>query len=87
MSDTETKTEQRPAPRKPDPKKHPLPQQPVDVRIHNFSEVALGYDEETAVAEALRCLQLEARLTPDQAQQCLNDVYDERLAAEARQQA
>jgi hypothetical protein len=34
--------------------------------------------------EALRCLQKEARLTPDQAQQYLNEVYDERLAAEAR---
>ena len=34
--------------------------------------------------EALRCLQAEARLTPDHAQQYLNEVYDERLAAEAR---
>ena len=37
--------------------------------------------------EALRCLQKEARLTPDQAQQYLNEVYDERLAAEARRSA
>ena len=37
--------------------------------------------------EALRCLQAEARLTPDQAQQYLNEVYDERLAAEARRPA
>jgi hypothetical protein len=34
--------------------------------------------------EALRSLQAEARLTPDQAQQYLNEVYDERVAAEAR---
>ncbi|SHJ29671.1 NADPH-dependent glutamate synthase [Desulfofundulus thermosubterraneus] len=39
------------------PKKHPMPaQEPVE-RIRNFNEVALGYDEETAVAEAKRCLQ------------------------------
>ena len=36
---------------------------------------------------ALRCLQAEARLTPGQAQQYLNEVYDERLAAEARRPA
>lgn len=37
-------------------KKHPMPEQPAQVRAHNFDEVALGYDEETAVAEAERCL-------------------------------
>jgi glutamate synthase (NADPH/NADH) small chain len=52
----ETKTQRKPA-AKPDPKKHPMPQQPVEVRVRNFNEVALGYDEETAVAEAQRCLQ------------------------------
>jgi len=31
--------------------------QPVEERIKNFSEVALGYTEEQAVAEASRCLQ------------------------------
>ena len=37
-------------------KKHPMPVQAPEVRAHNFEEVALGYDEETAVAEAERCL-------------------------------
>lgn len=37
-------------------KKHEMPVQDPKVRAHNFSEVALGYDEETAVAEAERCL-------------------------------
>ena len=36
--------------------KHPMPVQDAKVRAHNFDEVALGYDEETAVAEAERCL-------------------------------
>ena len=39
-----------------DPKKHEMPTQDPAVRAHNFSEVALGYDSETAVAEASRCL-------------------------------
>ncbi len=37
-------------------KKHPMPVQDAQVRAHNFDEVALGYEEETAVAEAERCL-------------------------------
>ena len=36
--------------------RHKMPEQPADVRAHNFGEVALGYDEDTAVAEAKRCL-------------------------------
>lgn len=36
--------------------KHKMPVQDPKVRAHNFDEVALGYDEETAVAEANRCL-------------------------------
>lgn len=36
--------------------KHKMPEQDPQVRAHNFDEVALGYDEETAVAEANRCL-------------------------------
>ncbi len=40
-----------------DPHKHEMPVQEAKVRAHNFEEVALGYDEETAVAEAQRCLQ------------------------------
>ena len=38
------------------PKKNPMPSQDPGERAHNFKEVALGYDEETAVAEASRCL-------------------------------
>ena len=33
-----------------------MPVQNAKVRAHNFEEVALGYDEATAVAEAQRCL-------------------------------
>ncbi len=45
------------AKKKIDPHKHEMPVQEAKVRAHNFEEVALGYDEETAVAEAQRCLQ------------------------------
>ena len=38
------------------PKKHAMPVQEPAVRARNFEEVALGYDEKTAVAEAQRCL-------------------------------
>ena len=34
-----------------------MPCQPASVRAHNFDEVALGYDEATALGEASRCLQ------------------------------
>ena len=33
-----------------------MPTQDPKVRAHNFSEVALGYSEETAIDEAMRCL-------------------------------
>ena len=33
-----------------------MPSQDPRVRAHNFDEVALGYDAETAIAEAKRCL-------------------------------
>lgn len=33
-----------------------MPEQPAEVRRHNFEEVALGFDEDTAVEEAQRCL-------------------------------
>ena len=36
--------------------KNPMPTQEPQVRAHNFSEVALGYTEETAIDEADRCL-------------------------------
>lgn len=39
-----------------DPKKHKMPTQAPEVRAHNFNEVALGYDMQTAVDEAKRCL-------------------------------
>jgi len=35
----------------------PMPKQKPEVRRHNFDEVALGYNEEQALAEANRCLQ------------------------------
>ncbi len=38
------------------PKKHEMPTQEPSVRANNFKEVALGYTEEIAVAEAQRCL-------------------------------
>jgi len=36
--------------------RQPMPEQPAQVRNRNFSEVNLGYDAETAVREAQRCL-------------------------------
>lgn len=38
------------------PKKNPMPSQEAKVRAHNFLEVATGYSEETAMDEAMRCL-------------------------------
>ena len=38
-------------------KQVPMPKLDVEERIHNFKEVALGYTEEQAIAEASRCLQ------------------------------
>ena len=38
------------------PTKNPMPTQEALIRAHNFDEVALGYDEQTAIDEALRCL-------------------------------
>ena len=42
-------------------KKHEMPTQSPEVRAKNFKEVALGYSEETAVAEAQRCLNCKNR--------------------------
>ena len=36
--------------------KNPMPTQDAKVRAHNFNEVATGYSEETAIDEAMRCL-------------------------------
>ena len=41
--------------------RHEMPTQAPDVRNKNFKEVALGYTEETAVAEAQRCLNCKNR--------------------------
>jgi homotetrameric NADPH-dependent glutamate synthase len=38
------------------PERAPMPQQPPEVRSHNFKEVALGLDLEAALHEAERCL-------------------------------
>ncbi len=38
------------------PKRNEMPTQEPQVRAHNFGEVALGYTEEQAIDEALRCL-------------------------------
>ena len=38
-------------------KRQPMPHQPAEERIRNFSEVALGYSDEQALEEAARCLQ------------------------------
>ena len=39
------------------PKRNPMPTQDAELRRHNFNEVALGYSEETAIDEAMRCLE------------------------------
>lgn len=44
-----------------DPKKHEMPTQEPCVRAKNFNEVALGYDTDTAIAEATRCLNCKNR--------------------------
>lgn len=37
--------------------KHPMPEQAPEERIKNYNEVPFGYDAETAIKEANRCLQ------------------------------
>ena len=39
------------------PTRNPMPEQPPEVRAHNYEEVTLGYTPEQAMAEAARCLQ------------------------------
>ena len=41
--------------------KYEMPEQPAKERIKNFNEVPYGYDAETAIAEAKRCLQCKNR--------------------------
>ena len=43
------------------PKKHPMPVQEPAQRSSNYKYVALGYSEETAIAEANRCLDCKNR--------------------------
>ncbi|MBQ8203687.1 MAG: NADPH-dependent glutamate synthase [Clostridia bacterium] len=43
------------------PKKHEMPTQEPSVRSCNFNEVALGYTEEIAIAEANRCLNCKTK--------------------------
>lgn len=38
----------------------PVPQQDARERVYNFDEVYLGYDEEAAITEAMRCIQCPA---------------------------
>ncbi|RMD70955.1 MAG: FAD-binding protein, partial [Gammaproteobacteria bacterium] len=40
-----------------DLKRQPMPMLPPEERIQSFAEIALGYDDETAVLEASRCIQ------------------------------
>lgn len=42
-------------------KKHPMPVQEPKIRARNFEEVALGYTENIAIAEAKRCLNCKNR--------------------------
>lgn len=39
-----------------EPKKNPMPTQAPDIRVKNFDEVTLGYSEDMALNEAMRCL-------------------------------
>lgn len=41
--------------------REPMPLQPATERVKNFFEVALGYTDEQAIAEAKRCLKCKAR--------------------------
>jgi glutamate synthase (NADPH/NADH) small chain len=49
--------EEKKAPKKIVPKKYPMPEQKPEERIHNFDEVPIGQDAQTAILEAQRCLQ------------------------------
>ncbi|HAZ18911.1 MAG TPA: dihydropyrimidine dehydrogenase, partial [Clostridiales bacterium] len=41
--------------------KVPMPEQDPKIRIENFQEVTLGYNDEDAMLEAQRCLQCKHR--------------------------
>jgi len=53
----ESASKPKPTPRKLVKEAVAMPKQEPKVRAHNFEEVALGYSEEQALAEASRCLQ------------------------------
>ena len=42
-------------------KRNVMPTQDARVRARNFDEVALGYDEQTAIDEANRCLNCKTK--------------------------
>jgi glutamate synthase (NADPH) small chain len=50
------KTPETKAKGKPKVPRHPMPEQEPEDRARNFDEVPYGYTEETAIAEALRCM-------------------------------
>lgn len=52
------KTRKRKRRKKPQrPPRQPMPLRSPEARVQDFGEVAVGYDAETAVVEASRCLQ------------------------------
>jgi len=57
MATPESKPKPKPSPRKLVKEAVAMPKQKPEIRRRNFDEVALGYNEEQAVAEANRCLQ------------------------------
>ena len=57
VSPPESENKPKATPRKLIKESVTMPKQKPEVRAHNFDEVALGYSEEEAVAEANRCLQ------------------------------
>jgi hypothetical protein len=57
----------------------------VELRPTQTSQIAA--DEKLSPREALRRLQEDARLTPQQAEQYLRELRDERLATESRRPA
>jgi glutamate synthase (NADPH/NADH) small chain len=57
MTTPKPESKPKPSPRKLVKESVAMPKQKPEIRRHNFDEVALGYNEEQAVAEANRCLQ------------------------------
>jgi len=55
MSEKRRKRKRRKKPER--PPRQAMPVRPAEVRVTDFDEVAVGYDAETAVVEASRCLQ------------------------------